>query len=301
MNRDLASILVFSIIICLNINCGDSNPSGGGPADDPLTSLSLIDGIWWTETQNDTIVHVTDSSGITKTTDEQLQRSHKMITSIDDGPGGELYYIIESIDTMIDPDNGNVIDVSSNTLALRLMNSKLEYYITLGVPGLDDSIAVTFLTFPLTIGTSWQTASMSLDTTIYYPVSAFGFNLNIKLYAEGSMTGNANVAGKTDYQFGGEANECYIINSTLNGDATAIVDTTITLFFEQGDTALNAMNRNTSQQYFSKSFTLPLRTYTVDATFDTNYVFGVSHRDTTRSLSRMTSYYDPRTGAILTE
>jgi hypothetical protein len=158
-----------------------------------------------------------------------------------------------------------------------------------------DSIRVKAYDLPLSTGKSWQSVSVTGDTTVIVPLSSL---ISAKLTADYSNSGQVQVTGSTDYQFGSAKRTCFIISTTTNSGATIISDSTIVFtllgisdtIVRKNDTLMTSKTVETGSEYVNPELSIPLWSYNVSAKRDTNYINNVVERDTTRKGVHVTTY-----------
>jgi hypothetical protein len=258
----------------------------------------LVTGMWWTSYENDTIVSVKDS--VTKTvTTRDIKHHHKYSQVKASGIiGGDLYYYIETSDTVV----ADTAHPQTTGLVLRHTAAQVDYtlpphYLLVN----KDTIKAKVFDLPLRANKSWQSYSVAGDTAIMYPVGQFPFIIFLKLHIYRTGNATVQVAGVSNYQFGGAARRCFEVVSTATTRTVLLSDTAIASFINAGDTVVVSDSVKTEHQFVNNDLSIPLWTWSVATKRDTNYVDSVAVRDTVRSENVITSYFDARTQTRLTK
>jgi hypothetical protein len=299
--------LSVALIIPFFFMCGgNSNPADTTGAN-TVVSIKLQPGSWWVQAVNDTSITVTDSAGhSSRDVVIRLHHIYQKLVQIDAGTNGELAYVFAVSDTQYNPQNQAPDTVTNSSKVLNEKDSMLTYFLPLNYGGMNDSVKVTMLDFPLSVGKSWTNATWTLDTSIDTSITYSGFNLALKIRAVGAFDGTTNVPSKIDYTFGATPRNCLTISASTNGKGAILIDTNVAIgvikLFSKGDTATNLVTQTTTEEYFSTDYTIPLWTREVSTSFDTVRVIALSStRDTVRSVATIIKLFDQRTGTTITQ
>jgi hypothetical protein len=260
----------------------------------------LVTGSWWITDENDSLVYVKDTAGI-RVTITQNDHHHKYSKVTFAGIiAGNLYYGIETTDTVLSDSS----QPSKSGIVLRHTSTKVDYTVPPKLFVVNrDSVDVVVLNLPLAVHNSWQVFTVSGDTAVRITVGTFPFIVGVPLQLYLSESGSAQVAGTSQYEFGGTARTCYEVVSQNNMKAAYVSDTTIaylgTTIIGDGDTAVASDSVCVVHSFVNNDLSIPLWSYSQGSKRDTNYVNNVVARDTVRTASYLTMYFDARTGKTL--
>jgi hypothetical protein len=253
----------------------------------------LMVGTWWKETEGDTTITERDSASTTFITRDTVShcKYNKVasVKSIDSG----LEYTIESYDTSYS-DTGKSL---SKTL-IRILHYpyKVEYIVP-PLGGFTDSIRMRLYDLPLNLNKSWQYIKATGDTTVSIPLLI----INVKLKVSYDILGNSSIPYLNTYKLNSENKQCFEIANITTLKTTMVCDSTITFFtftIRKGDT-ITASTVNSNQNILvNTDFSVPLSSFTLEQTLDTNYTNGVLSRKTKRSGSWVIELFDARKNVV---
>jgi hypothetical protein len=260
----------------------------------------LVTGSWWITDENDSLVYVKDTAGI-RVTVAKNDRHHKYSKVTFAGIiAGNQYYGIETTDTILSDSS----QPSKSGIVLRHTAAKVDYTVPPKLFVVNrDSVDVVMLNLPLAVHNSWQVFSVSGDTAVRIYIGTFPLVIGVQLQLYLSESGSAQVAGTSQYEFGGAARTCYEVVSQNNMKADYVSDTAIaylgTAIINVGDTAVASDSVCVVHSFVNNDLSIPLWSYSQGSKRDTNYVNNVVTRDTVRTASYLTMYFDARTGKML--
>lgn len=292
--RQAVLVVLLSIGGIVLWSCSDDeSPTGGDtPTLISVNTHQLTAGMWWTETRSDTAIAV-DATGTTTTTEEW--HTHYSILYSTPGDSGGVMYFIEMADTLV----GGADSVFVDTLVLEFINGKLNaaFYdedLPMGV------LYLTMYEFPLSDGSSWTVFSDSLDTTFNIAAAELGLGTlpvdSIAIGAAAGGEGTGLVTGSTERTFGGERQACLTIerNVAMGGDISLGQDIDLGLIVIDSGTAVATVSVvSGEEEQFSADLALALWSRQVDVTTMTNTYDSSTESDTTKSVTTLTSLYNP--------